>query len=282
MKTCDQPLIYQCPQVEKAGSLAAAVYWVTYLLLAAGIWIAFLWLLYSSPVVRSVPSQPLVVGTLRGMASPPRPLHRVVEKSDKEPEQQDDGPLPLSLVAQDVRFASVPAADPRSIGTVGYIERKALILGIQRSLTRAGCYRGAMTGLWASDTKEALSAFLVAANARLPIQQPDDILLHLVNGADHATCTAHRRADPVQAAPAPTISRRVSSPGLMGLGAPQSSMNAIPSRAGAKEEYRTLKARALRRLRRGDVADRSMVKPHRLPASVGASNQILKNLLAVF
>src|SRR5262245_37399746 len=51
---------------------------------------------------------------------------------------------------------------------------------LQRHLKRAGCYGGAVTGVWSPPVRRAMKAFTDRANAALPVDQPDQVLLALV------------------------------------------------------------------------------------------------------
>jgi hypothetical protein len=72
------------------------------------------------------------------------------------------------------------AAAPRD--TVG------LALALQRELRRVGCYDGELHGVWAPATRRAMLAFLERANAMLPTEQPDQILLALLRGHEAKAC----------------------------------------------------------------------------------------------
>ncbi|HVJ79248.1 MAG TPA: peptidoglycan-binding domain-containing protein [Hyphomicrobium sp.] len=67
--------------------------------------------------------------------------------------------------------------------------RYELARDLQRGLKRAGCYGGAITGVWSPSTKRAMSAFLERANATLPIEAPDFILLSLVQSHNEIVCS---------------------------------------------------------------------------------------------
>jgi peptidoglycan hydrolase-like protein with peptidoglycan-binding domain len=67
--------------------------------------------------------------------------------------------------------------------------RYELARDLQRGLKRAGGYGGAITGVWSPSTKRAMSAFLERANATLPIEAPDFILLSLVQSHDEIVCS---------------------------------------------------------------------------------------------
>lgn len=78
-----------------------------------------------------------------------------------------------------------------------------------------------MTGRWKVDTKRTMSAFLLAANARLPIDQPDDDLLSLVQSYDHASCGERLPTEVQLVAPIESESGPDRPPGLMGIGGPK-------------------------------------------------------------
>jgi hypothetical protein len=66
--------------------------------------------------------------------------------------------------------------------------RYELVVDLQRELKRAGCYGGTLSGSWNAMTKRAMSAFMERANATLPMEEPDYILLTLLKGHASATC----------------------------------------------------------------------------------------------
>lgn len=68
--------------------------------------------------------------------------------------------------------------------------RLQLTRDLQRELQRVGCYGGEVTGNWTPSTKRAMSAFMDRVNATLPIEEPDYILLTLVQGHAAAACGA--------------------------------------------------------------------------------------------
>jgi hypothetical protein len=70
---------------------------------------------------------------------------------------------------------------------------------LQRELARVGCYEGPATGAWGGREKGAMRAFLTRVNASLPVDRPDDILLHLLRGEERRVC-ASACADPGGAA----------------------------------------------------------------------------------
>jgi hypothetical protein len=80
---------------------------------------------------------------------------------------------------------------PVSSSSAGDPETRAnLASDLQRELKRAGCYGGEITGIWSAATKRAMAAFVDRANATLPINQPDYVLLALVQSHREIACTA--------------------------------------------------------------------------------------------
>jgi hypothetical protein len=74
------------------------------------------------------------------------------------------------------------ALAPRGHGTIGH--------QLQEELKRAGCYAGEVNGAWTTSTRRAMQAFMERVNAVLPIDQPDGILLALVQGHPGKVCGA--------------------------------------------------------------------------------------------
>ena len=70
------------------------------------------------------------------------------------------------------------------------LDKDGLTREIQRQLKRAGCYGGAITGVWSPAVRQAMKAFTDRVNAALPVEQPDHILLALVQNHKQATCGA--------------------------------------------------------------------------------------------
>lgn len=68
--------------------------------------------------------------------------------------------------------------------------RLQLTRDLQRELARVGCYSGEVTGSWTPSTKRAMSAFMDRVNATLPVEEPDYILLTLVQGHTATACGA--------------------------------------------------------------------------------------------
>lgn len=66
--------------------------------------------------------------------------------------------------------------------------RYELVRSLQRELKRVGCYWGEIDGSWGGGSKRAMSSFIERVNAALPSEQPDYILLSLVQGYGEQVC----------------------------------------------------------------------------------------------
>ena len=66
--------------------------------------------------------------------------------------------------------------------------RMQLARDLQRELKRVGCYGGEITGNWTPSSQRAMSAFMDRVNASLPADEPDYILLTLVQGHTATAC----------------------------------------------------------------------------------------------
>ena len=78
--------------------------------------------------------------------------------------------------------ASLKPKDPTS--------RYKLVVEIQRKLKKRGCYWGRIDGSWGAGSKYAMQEFIDRINATLPIEQPDYVLLTLLQANDDKSCGA--------------------------------------------------------------------------------------------
>jgi hypothetical protein len=67
-------------------------------------------------------------------------------------------------------------------------DRSQLARELQRELRRVGCYDGEINGGWTTSTKRAMKTFTERVNASLPVEEPDLVLLTLVQGQADKTC----------------------------------------------------------------------------------------------
>jgi hypothetical protein len=78
----------------------------------------------------------------------------------------------------------------RSSRPTDWATRTQLTQDLQRELQRVGCYQGEITGNWTASTRRAMSAFMDRANAVLPFDNPDYVLLALVQSHHEVACAA--------------------------------------------------------------------------------------------
>jgi hypothetical protein len=64
----------------------------------------------------------------------------------------------------------------------------SLTRALQMELSRVGCYEGPVNGQWTAGSRAAMTAFNDKVNAKLPVSQPDNILLSLVKAHQKVVC----------------------------------------------------------------------------------------------
>lgn len=86
--------------------------------------------------------------------------------------------------------STAPIATPRLAATqpADDASRYELVRSLQRELRRVGCYWGEIDGSWGGASKRSMIAFNERVNSALPIEQPDYILLSLVQGHTGQAC----------------------------------------------------------------------------------------------
>jgi hypothetical protein len=67
-------------------------------------------------------------------------------------------------------------------------DRASLVRELQRGLKRVGCYEGEVSGVWTQQSRGAMRAFTGRINAALPVDEPDSVLLALVQGHKDKAC----------------------------------------------------------------------------------------------
>ena len=104
-------------------------------------------------------------------------------------------PVPAKRPRTAVAAVQVDAAPPRvpvgeSKEVAPPLDGAALTREIQRHLKRIGCYRGDVTGVWSPSVRQAMRAFTQRANATLPVDEPDPVLLAMVRSHAPGACSA--------------------------------------------------------------------------------------------
>ena len=97
-----------------------------------------------------------------------------------EPSSSIVEPTVVTVLERSVKRSVAPPPLPRG--------RDAIGRELQKELKRVGCYAGELNGEWTTSTRHAMSAFAERVNARLPTEQPDNILLALVQGYPTKVC----------------------------------------------------------------------------------------------
>ena len=88
-------------------------------------------------------------------------------------------------IAQRPSEPSAPA--PQKAGPAPR-DRDAIGRELQKELKRVGCYEGELNGAWTPLTRQAMKAFTDRVNATLPTDEPDSILLTLVQAYQDKVC----------------------------------------------------------------------------------------------
>jgi hypothetical protein len=83
-------------------------------------------------------------------------------------------------IAAGAGAASLKPKDPTS--------RYKLVVKIQRKLKKRGCYWGRIDGSWGTGSKRAMQAFIDRINAALSVQDPDYVVLALLQANSDKTC----------------------------------------------------------------------------------------------
>jgi hypothetical protein len=86
-------------------------------------------------------------------------------------------------VASDVSAKRISSTKPGDAEA-----REQLVRDIQYELKRAGCYEGEVHGSWNNNTKQAMQTFTQRMNASLPVDQPDYVLLTLLQAQKAQSC----------------------------------------------------------------------------------------------
>lgn len=170
--------------------------------------VGFLWLRPQQPApVVNVSSAPPVTQTSRQDGAGARtysskqPLLVAGESGglrDLPPSDAPAKPAAAGTSAPKVAIKDDPVVRPVASGTStkrisstkpGDAEaREQLVRDIQYELRRAGCYEGEVHGAWNNTTRNAMQMFTQRMNAALPVDQPDYVLLALLQAQKAQSC----------------------------------------------------------------------------------------------
>jgi hypothetical protein len=144
-------------------------------------------------------------------AAPEEPLHRPqaaaapLARQESRSQDANGAPLaalfhppavvrrPLPSTPQAVPLDEAPPRVPvgaNSDSGGAPLDRPALARAIQRELKRIGCYRGDVNGAWTASARQAIKALTDRINASLPTDQPDPVLLAMVQSQAPGACSA--------------------------------------------------------------------------------------------
>jgi hypothetical protein len=110
---------------------------------------------------------------------------------------------PLSPAAE-IASATSPRVPLRTQTAEPALDRVALTRALQRELKGVGCYHGDINGVWTDSTRQAMNAFIERINARLPVSEPHQVLLALLQANQVKTCDG----GPIAAGPMPVDKTR--------------------------------------------------------------------------
>jgi hypothetical protein len=128
----------------------------------------------SGPDARSEPSATQVVPLTHLVPPSPVPARR---------------PRTGAAVRIDKAPPRVPVGE-RESAAAAPLDGAALTREIQRELKRVGCYQGYVTGVWTPSVRQAMRVFTERANASLPVERPDPVLLAMVQSHAPGVCSA--------------------------------------------------------------------------------------------
>lgn len=170
---------------------------------------AYAWAWYSDDAPYRAPDTPIADETVTTSATPPRdvrvfsakdPLLATPHLANVEPTSiardavvvrhrtstgtakaaETPAPSPIAAMAPSKRLTSLKPGDADA--------RAQLVRDIQYELRRVGCYDGEVHGSWNSGTKRAMKLFTDRVNAALPLDEPDYVLLTLVQNEQPGAC----------------------------------------------------------------------------------------------
>jgi hypothetical protein len=165
----------------------------------------------ATPSTPQPPKMPLAPVSARPAAAPEAPVHQpeaaAAPATQQENRAQDAKAPPRTALLQPLPVVRRPQpsapqalpldkAPPRvPVGAAAdaggaQLDRPTLAREIQRQLKRIGCYRGDVNGAWTASARQAMKTLTDRTNASLPTDQPDVVLLALVQSQAPGTCSA--------------------------------------------------------------------------------------------
>ena len=111
----------------------------------------------------------------------PRPASTTAVFSEQVPEIVA---APKRTIAHNIQ---VPSAESERVLALPN-DRSFLVKTLQSELQRVGCYDREINGFWTTSSRMAMQTFLQRVNAALPIDEPDVVLLSLVQAHKGTAC----------------------------------------------------------------------------------------------
>ncbi len=130
-------------------------------------------------------------GTMAPVAAPP--MESQVEVAAQASPAPAATPLkPATLTAEPVLRVTTPSGDAKLSPVAETVDeaQSKIVLRLQQQLRRVGCFKGNLHGQWDAATRRAMARFNDRVNAHLPLDQPNPILLTLVEKYDNRACGA--------------------------------------------------------------------------------------------
>lgn len=150
-----------------------------------------------SPSVAPIPVAPIApVSRLRSfspaiaLVMPARRKTPARALSVAKAEPAPVAPAPTTNNRAQIGWQTVVASQSASLAPADPDARYKLVLDIQQQLRRVGCYYGRIDGSWGAGTKYAMKEFTDRVNAALPLDEPDYLLLTLIQTHSEKTCGA--------------------------------------------------------------------------------------------
>jgi hypothetical protein len=125
-------------------------------------------------------------------------------------------PASMRVIRETAGPVAMPARPP---------DRASLVRELQTAMTRAGCYHGPINAVWTASSKQAMSAFLIAVNAQLPVDNPDQTLLALTQSNTAAKCVPEQAIDTGAASASMPAANEISQDSRLDAKATQSEMS---------------------------------------------------------
>jgi len=186
----------------------------------------------------SLEARAKVDGATPGAQQPPATPPAPAPAAEKSPEPKAAGldgksaqtPAPLQIAEAPPRVPVDHNKPPRTAP----LDREGLTRAIQHHLKRVGCYGGAISGEWTPAARQAMKTFTERVNATLPVEQPDQILLALVQNHRETACGAascpagHAKDDNGTCQPHAVIAKKSNSPPPGDTGAPPTHQASTP------------------------------------------------------